>query len=70
MKKANFSPAALVIGFILGPIIETNVRRALLISRGGFTAVPGPLTVGLLMLSIAMVGFGLSHTLRRSHRAG
>ncbi|WBU61734.1 tripartite tricarboxylate transporter permease [Paracoccus albus] len=31
---ARFSPALLLLGFVLGPLIETNLRRALLISRG------------------------------------
>lgn len=34
LALARFSPALLLLGFVLGPLIETNVRRALLISRG------------------------------------
>lgn len=34
LTRAAFSPALLLLGFVLGPLIETNLRRALLISRG------------------------------------
>jgi TctA family transporter len=34
LALARFSPALLLLGFVLGPLIETNLRRALLISRG------------------------------------
>jgi putative tricarboxylic transport membrane protein len=64
MKKAHFSAPALVVGFILGPIIETNVRRALLLSDGGLSLIPSPATAGLLLLSVAMVGFGLTRSRR------
>lgn len=34
LAVAKFSPALLLLGFVLGPLIETNLRRAFLISRG------------------------------------
>jgi putative tricarboxylic transport membrane protein len=64
MKKGHFSAPALVVGFILGPIIETNVRRALLLSDGGISLIPSPATAALLVLSLAMVGFGLFRSRR------
>ncbi len=68
MKKSHFSAPALVVGFILGPIIETNVRRALLLSGGTIYAIPGALTASLLILSLAMLGFGIRQSLRRDGR--
>ena len=41
LKKSHFSAPALVVGFILGPIIETNVRRVLLLSSNAGIAAPG-----------------------------
>lgn len=32
--KLRFSPAPLLLGFVLGPMVEENFRRALLLSRG------------------------------------
>jgi putative tricarboxylic transport membrane protein len=65
LKKAHFSAPALVVGFILGPIIETNTRRALLLSSGAITGLPSPVTTALLALSLLMMGFGLRQSLRR-----
>ena len=34
LALAQFNPALLLLGFVLGPLIETNLRRAMLIGRG------------------------------------
>ena len=36
MKKTGFSPVPTVLGMILGPIIESNLHNALLLSRGSW----------------------------------
>jgi putative tricarboxylic transport membrane protein len=36
MRLLDFSPAPMILGFVLGPLMEENLRRALLISRGDF----------------------------------
>jgi len=36
MIKFDFTPATFLIGFILGPLFERNLRQALLISQGSF----------------------------------
>jgi TctA family transporter len=36
MRLLDFQPAPLLLGFVLGPLMEENLRRALLISRGDF----------------------------------
>src|SRR6478672_7890578 len=36
--RLDLDPAPLLLGFILGPMLEENFRRALLISRGSFTS--------------------------------
>jgi putative tricarboxylic transport membrane protein len=35
--KLGAEPAPLLLGFILGPMMEENLRRALLLSRGDWT---------------------------------
>jgi len=48
-------PAALILGFILGPIFEQNLRRALLISQGDLsTFVTHPISAALLALALAI----------------
>jgi putative tricarboxylic transport membrane protein len=48
--KLRCEPAPLLIGFILGPHLEENLRRALLISRGDPTVfVTRPISLGFLI---------------------
>jgi putative tricarboxylic transport membrane protein len=54
--KLDGPPAPLILGFILGPILEVNLRRALLISRGDFSVfVTRPISLGFLVLAAAML---------------
>ncbi len=47
--KLGCEPAPLLLGFILGPMMEENLRRALLLSRGEWSVlVTRPLSAGLL----------------------
>jgi TctA family transporter len=54
--KLGCEPAPLLLGFILGPMMEENLRRALLLSRGDWTAfLTRPLSASLLAAALAMV---------------
>jgi putative tricarboxylic transport membrane protein len=54
--KLGCEPAPLLLGFILGPMMEENLRRALLLSRGDWTAfLTRPLSAGLLLAATAMI---------------
>jgi TctA family transporter len=54
--KLGCEPAPLLLGFILGPMMEENLRRALLLSRGDWTAfLTRPLSAGLLLAALAMI---------------
>jgi putative tricarboxylic transport membrane protein len=54
--KLECEPAPLLLGFILGPMMEENLRRALLLSRGDWsTFATRPLSAGLLLAALAMV---------------
>ena len=45
-----------MLGFILGPMMEENLRRALLLSRGDWTTfVTRPLSSGLLIAAALML---------------
>ncbi|EKF41620.1 transmembrane protein [Nitratireductor indicus C115] len=53
MLIARFPAAPLLLGFILGPMIEENMRRALLLSRGDWlTFVDSPITATCAVLSV------------------
>jgi putative tricarboxylic transport membrane protein len=54
--KLGCEPAPLLLGFILGPMMEENLRRALLLSRGDWTTfMSRPLSATLLVLSVMLV---------------
>jgi putative tricarboxylic transport membrane protein len=54
--KLSCEPAPLLLGFILGPMMEENLRRALLLSRGDWTTfMTRPLSAGLLIAAVLMV---------------
>ena len=54
--KLGCEPAPLLLGFILGPLMEENLRRALLLSRGDWgTFVTRPLSSGLLIAAALLI---------------
>ena len=54
--KLGCEPAPLLLGFILGPMMEENLRRALLLSRGDWSVlVTRPLSATLLAMAVGMV---------------
>jgi TctA family transporter len=54
--KLDCEPAPLILGFILGPMMEENLRRALLLSRGDATVFfSRPLSLALLAMAAALV---------------
>ncbi|BBK40424.1 hypothetical protein STVA_04440 [Allostella vacuolata] len=56
LTKFGFEPAPLVLGFILGPLMEVNLRRALIGSGGDFSIfIDRPISCGLLLVSAALL---------------
>lgn len=39
MRLANLPAAPLLLGFVLGPLVETQFRRSMVLARGDFTAI-------------------------------
>ena len=53
--KVGAEPAPFVLGFVLGPLMEENFRRAMYISRGNpMTFVERPISAFLLLLTVAL----------------
>ena len=54
--KLGCEPAPLILGFILGPLMEENLRRALLLSRGDpLVFVQRPISLVLLLMAVALL---------------
>ena len=67
LALAAFSPALLLLGFVLGPLIETNLRRALLISRGDpMVFLERPIAAGFVLATVALLLAGLWQAWRRA----
>jgi putative tricarboxylic transport membrane protein len=63
--KLGCEGAPLLLGFILGPMMEENLRRALLLSRGDWsTFLSRPLSAGLLIAAALMIVVVMLPTIR------
>jgi len=63
--KIGCEPQPLLLGFILGPMMEENLRRALLLSRGDWTVfVTRPLSGSLLVAALILLGIVLLPSIR------
>ena len=68
LYRLQCEPAPLLLGFILGPMIEENMRRALLISKGDFSVfVTRPISLSFLIMTVVLIGI-LAAPLVRSTR--
>ncbi|GBD48684.1 tripartite tricarboxylate transporter permease [Methylopila sp. Yamaguchi] len=56
LVKLECEPAPLLLGFVLGPMLEENLRRAMTISRGDPTVFfTRPLSAGLLIVAVLVL---------------
>jgi len=54
--KLGCEPAPLLLGFILGPMMEENLRRSLLLSRGDWSVfITRPISLGLLLAAALLL---------------
>lgn len=65
--KLQCEPAPLILGFILGPMMEENLRRALLLSRGDPTTfLTRPISLVLLMMALALLALILLPSIKKT----
>jgi len=65
--KLEFEPAPLLLGVILGPLMEENLRRAMLLSRGSLSVFwERPLSLGLLLTAAVLLMVVLLPSLRQA----
>jgi len=69
LAKLDCEPAPLLLGFVLGPMIEEYFRRALVLSNGDFTIfVSRPLSAFLLAIAAGMIVFAALPHLRKARQ--
>jgi putative tricarboxylic transport membrane protein len=62
-------PAPLLLGFVLGPLLEEHFRRAMIISRGNaLVFVERPISAVLLALGLAAVVVAVTPSIRRKRK--
>ena len=71
MKKAGFSPIPLILGLVLGEMVEKNFIRALMISGGSYSIFFSSLICKLLMIFtiLSLSGSYLGPLCRRAYQA-
>jgi TctA family transporter len=66
LVKLRCEPAPLLLGFVLGPLLEENLRRAMILSRGDFSIfVTRPISATLLAIAAAVLIVVLLPSVRR-----
>lgn len=70
LKKAGFSNAPIILGFILGPIVETNLRRGLMKSQGSMVPFfTQPIACVFLIIAILTLVFSIRKELKNNKKA-
>jgi putative tricarboxylic transport membrane protein len=59
LRKLDYPLAPLVLGVILGPIAETNLRRALMANEDWTAFLTRPVSAGLLALAVVSIALSL-----------
>ena len=69
MRKLEYPPASLLIGFILGPMLENSLRQSLIMFDGHFSIFfQRPISLGFLLLTIITVLTIMINTYRTAMR--
>jgi putative tricarboxylic transport membrane protein len=64
--KFGFEPAPMLLGFVLGKLMEENLRRALIISRGDMmTFIDRPISASLLAIAVVLLVIALLPSIRK-----
>ncbi|MBM6581916.1 tripartite tricarboxylate transporter permease [Microvirga sp. BT689] len=65
-RKLDCEPAPMLLGFILGPMMEEHLRRAMLISKGDATVfLSRPISATMLILALVLLATVLAPVVRR-----
>jgi len=67
LSKLNYPLAPVVLGAILGPIGESNLRRALMINEDWTLFLTRPVSLLLLVLAVLSIAFSVRSHLRQRH---
>src|SRR5690625_6052470 len=56
--RLGYEPAPLLLGLVLGPMVEENFRRALLLSRGDLSVfITRPMCAACMLVAVIILAF-------------
>jgi TctA family transporter len=65
----DFPVAPILLGYVLGPLVEENFRRALLLSRGDLRVFfERPISAGFMTACILLIAVQAFFAMRKAHR--
>ena len=65
MMLLRFEPAPLLLGFVLGPLMEEHLRRAMLLSRGNaMVFLERPISAVFVTVTVALLGLAIWSTVK------
>ena len=66
LRLYDFPMPPLILAFVLGKLMEENLRRSLLISDGSFSFLwDRPLTLIILLITVAIVGWQIYSSFKK-----
>lgn len=69
MRLCGYSPAPLILGFVLGPLMEVHLRRSLLLSGGDLTLfVTRPISGTILAVTLVILALAIWSSRRQARR--
>ena len=69
LMTLEFSVAPILLGFVLGPMVEENFRRALLLSRGELSIfVTRPISLGFILACVALIALLIVSAVRQRNK--
>jgi len=68
MNRINIPTAPVIFGLVLGPILETNIRRTMIVYNDWGVFLERPITLTILILSVVAVLFPLIQDARNKKR--
>jgi putative tricarboxylic transport membrane protein len=70
LRKLTYEPAPLVLAFVLGPLLEKNLRQALILSDGSLHVfLTRPLSAASLLISLFLLLSAVLPSLQKRRRA-
>ena len=70
LRLFDYPMAPMILGFVLGGLMETNLRRALTVNDGSFSFLwERPITLGIMILTVIVLAVPMINALRDRRRA-